>query len=59
MAKTHVFLYVTMDWELGQSELSNLFEDAIIHLPNGQDISDKDDQSIECIKIQMEEGRRR
>jgi hypothetical protein len=38
MAKTHIILHVVMDWELGRSELNNLFDDSTIHLPNGQDL---------------------
>lgn len=41
MATAHVFLKVTMEWDFEESELSNLMEDALIRLPNGDDITMK------------------
>jgi hypothetical protein len=51
-----------MDWSFGNSELSNLFDDAIIKLPNGEEIknsknsTDTESPTIDCMLICKEEN---
>ena len=45
MATAHVFLKITMEWDFEESELNNLFEDATICLPSGEDIKNR---SLKC-----------
>jgi len=54
MATAHVFLKVTMEWDFDESELSNLMEDSMIHLPSGDIISNgglRKVRSIDCLSV--------
>jgi hypothetical protein len=59
MTLTHVLLHITMEWPFENAELSNLFEDAVISLPNGDDIRSYEAMMqlpiIDCVLVTKEE----
>lgn len=53
MAIANVFLKVTIEWDFDEAELCNLFDDATICLPNGENIKNGSMNlpNIDCMAI--------
>jgi len=54
MSRVNIILHIEMEWEFGNAELNNLFDDATINLPNGEEIKNIPTQGlpiVECIAI--------